>query len=196
MARGKVPRRCKAFERTTKKENEGKSRQIDELKRKLKELEDAGSPEDDEMKGDYDNEQEQYDEEYYEGYWEDDQYQQEPWTENAEEEKDQSSKESSYIFVDSATTKRDSPTGKSSTTTGKAAAGGSTKPKEATTGTSPKTKEADKDSDKEDFTDKAFKMLMENHKETLEVLLNNKAAMTEDEKMDKEDVRSVFEKHN
>jgi hypothetical protein len=73
---------------------------------------------------------------------------------------------------------KDSPKDKSSTTQGKVAAGASPKPKES-----------DKDSEKEVFTVKAFKMLMDNHKETLEVLLNNKAAMTEDEKMDQEDQR-------
>ena len=74
---------------------------------------------------------------------------------------------------------KESPNGKSSTTQGKVAAGASPKPKEA-----------DKDSEKEDFTVKAFKMLMDNHKETLEVLLgSSKAAMTEEEKLDQEDQR-------
>ena len=93
------------------------------------------------MKGEPDDDLAQ-DEEYEEGYWEDDQNQAEQWTwTDPEADKEPPSKESSYILIDSA---KDTPKDKSSTTQGKVEAG-----------TSPKQKEADKDPEKEDFTVKA-----------------------------------------
>ena len=112
-------------EQRQEKEKEEKSRRIEELRKQLKELEHAESPEDEEMKGEPDDDLE-HEEEYEEGDWEDDQGQW-PWTEQ-EEEKGTSSKESSYILIDST---KDSPKEKSSTTQGKVAAGTSPKPKEA-----------------------------------------------------------------
>ena len=122
-------------------------------------------------------EDQEYEEEYEEGHWEDHEDQQEPWTwTEQEEDKGTSSKESSCILIDST---KDSPKDKSSTTQGKVA-----------TGTSPKPKEANKELTSEDFTMKTFQMLMENHRQTLEVLIgSNKGTLTEDEKLDQEDQR-------
>ena len=106
------------------------------------------------MKGEPDDDLEQ-DEEHDEGYWEDDQDQPEPWNwTEPEGDNGTTSKESSCILIDST---KDSPKDKSSTTQGKVAAS-----------TSPKPKKADKDPAKEDFAVKAFQMLMDNHKQTLE----------------------------
>ena len=97
-------------EQQQEKEKEEKARRIDELKRQLEELENAANPEDEEMPGD----EQEYEEEYEEGYWEDDQDQPEQWTwTEPEEDKGTTSKESSYILIDSA---KDSPKDKTSTT--------------------------------------------------------------------------------
>ena len=88
-------------EQQQEKEKEEKSKRIEELKKQLKELEHAESPEDEEMKGEPDDDLAQ-DEEHEEGYWEDDQNQTEPWTwTEPEAGKEPSSKESSYILIDS-----------------------------------------------------------------------------------------------
>ena len=151
-------------EQQQEKEKEDKARRINELKRQLEELEQAANPGNEEMQGD----DQEYEEEHEEGNWEDDQDQPEPWTWTEQEEEKGTSKESSYILIDSA---KDSPKDKSSTTQGKVAAG-----------TSPKPKEADKDPNSEDFTAKALQMLTANHKQTLEVLMgNNNGVLTEEE---------------
>ena len=71
----------------------------------------------------YDEEEEEYDDEQWAEY----EAQQAAWK-SQEDEKENSSKDSSYIFIDSAKT---SPKEKSSSTKGKVAAGTSPKPKEA-----------------------------------------------------------------
>ena len=100
-------------------------RRINELNKQLEEFEQAQDQEDEEMQG----EEDYYEEEYDDDQWAEYEEQQAAWTRTSQEEdKGTSSKESSYIFVDSP---KNLPKEKSSTTQGKVAAGTSPKPKEA-----------------------------------------------------------------
>ena len=71
--------------------------------------------------------EEELEEDYDDDQWAEYEAQQAAWT-SQEDDKDTSSKESSYIFVDST---KNSPKEKSSTTKGKVTASTSPKPKEA-----------------------------------------------------------------
>ena len=119
-------------------------RRISELKKQLEELEQARDQEDEEMQG-----EEEFEEEHDDEQWAEYEAQQAERTwKSQEEDKGTSSKESSYILVDST---KNSPKDKSSTAQGKVAAG-----------TSPKPKEADKEFKGEELTLKTFQTLLEN----------------------------------
>jgi len=136
--------------------------QHEEKTRRIKELKQQLE----ELEKDDDDQQDEYDDEE----WEEWNNRKSTWT-HYEEEKTPTSKDSSYVFVEAP--EEGTPT-----------------KRKTSKDTSPKKGDADQDVTMEGLQTKAFQMMLESQKQTLELILgNNVKGLSEAEKLDQEDQR-------